>query len=214
MKTKNYSRFISFAVFTMILAFMPLTKVMAADLSAPQLGIKSASDKMRVKMEDPAFTSNFKEVHAFVNSVIYPQVDFHRISALVLGKHWKHATADEKSRFNQEFQIMLVRTYARAFVEFDEWSVRFLPLNMEAGDRKIIMKTEVLQPGKQPIAINYRMLNSKGQWKIYDIMIEGVSLVTNYRTSFKNEIARSGSLAEVIETLAKRNKKALAKGSS
>ena len=89
------------------------------------------------------------------------------------------------------------------------WSVRFLPINMEDDEKKVMVKTEILQPGLQPIAVNYRMLNSKGQWKVYDIMIEGVSLVTNYRTSFKNEMERSGSLQEVINQLAKRNTEAL-----
>lgn len=214
MKTKMYSKFIFLAVLTMILGFMPLTKVIAADLSKPQDAIENASNQLKIKMQEAGFTKDFKQINNFVESVIYPHVDFDRISALVLGKHWKGATSDEKSRFKKEFQIMLVRTYSRAFIEFKDWSVRYLPLNMEAGEKKVIVKTEILQPGLQPIAVDYRMLNSNGQWKAYDIMIEGVSLVTNYRTSFKNEIARSGSLSEVIDTLAKRNQEALAKGSS
>lgn len=190
---------------------MPLTKTMAANLSAPQAAVQQASDQLQIKMQEPGFTTNFKQITEFVESVIYPSVDFNRISALVIGKHWRAATMDEKSRFQQEFKILLVRTYSRAFVEFNEWSVRYLPLNMEAGSKKVIVKTEILQPGLQPIGVNYRMLLSKGQWKAYDIMIEGVSLVTNYRTSFKNEIARSGSLSAVIDSLAQRNQKALAK---
>ncbi len=87
--------------------------------------------------------------------------------------------------------------------------MKFLPLGQDENKDKVIVKTEVLQPGKQPIAVNYRMLNVKGEWKAYDIMIEGVSLVTNYRTSFKNEIDKSGSLTAVIETLKKRNEEAL-----
>lgn len=84
-----------------------------------------------------------------------------------------------------------------------------MPINQEEDERKAMVKTEILQPGLQPIAVNYRMLNSKGEWKVYDIMIEGVSLVTNYRTSFKNEVERTGSLKEVINQLAKRNVEAL-----
>jgi phospholipid transport system substrate-binding protein len=75
----------------------------------------------------------------------------------------------------------------------------------------VVVNTEVLQPGKKPIAVNYRMLESNGEWKAYDITIEGVSLVTNYRSSFKTEIEKTGSLASVIESLVKRNKEALAK---
>ncbi|MGR9086320.1 MAG: MlaC/ttg2D family ABC transporter substrate-binding protein, partial [Gammaproteobacteria bacterium] len=118
------------------------------------------------------------------------------------------ATNEERGRFKQEFQTLLVRTYSRAFIEFKEWSVRFLPLQMEPGANKVVVKTEVLQPGIQPVGVNYRMFLANGQWKAYDIMIEGVSLVTNYRTTFTNEVQAKGSLSAVIDGLAKRNAEA------
>jgi phospholipid transport system substrate-binding protein len=207
----DYSKFIVLFIFGILLGFMPLTKVLAANLSAPQVGIEKSSNQLKVKMQEVGFTKNFKQITAFVESIIYPHVDFNSISALVLGKHWKNASSNEKERFQQEFKILLVRTYSRAFVEFKDWSVRYLPLNMEAGTKKVIVKTEILQPGLQPIAVNYRMRLSKGQWKAYDIMIEGVSLVTNYRSSFKNGMNRLGSLDQIIESLAKRNQAALSK---
>lgn len=190
--------------------FVVLPNVRAADLAAPQLAIENASNKLKEKLQDETFVQNFQQITVFVEDVIYPHVDFNRISALVLGKLWRTASAEEKARFKKEFQTLLVRTYSRAFVEFKDWSVRFLPLDIKNGDRKVIVKTEILQPGIQPIAVNYRMLLTKGQWKVYDIIIEGVSLVTNYRTSFKNEVQRSGSLQAVIDQLAKRNSEALA----
>jgi phospholipid transport system substrate-binding protein len=104
----------------------------------------------------------------------------------------------------------LVRTYSRAFVEFKDWSIRYLPIDMEADATKVVVKTEVLQPGLQPVAVDYRMLLSNGDWKAYDIMIEGVSLVTNYRTTFSSEVQAKGSLNAVIDSLAKRNSEALA----
>ncbi len=187
-----------------------VSSVMAADLVAPQMAIENASNRLKEKLQDDSFTKDFQQITVFVEDVIYPHVDFNRISALVLGKLWRSASAEEKTEFKKEFQTLLIRTYSRAFVEFKDWSVRFLPLNMENGDKKVIVKTEILQPGIQPIAVNYRMLLSKGEWKVYDIIIEGVSLVTNYRTSFKNEVKRTGSLQAVIDQLAKRNSEALA----
>ena len=161
-------------------------------------------------MQDKSFIKDFAKVTQFVNEVILPHTDFDKISALVLGKIWKTATPDERERFKHEFQTLLVRTYSRAFIEFKDWSIRFLPLDMENGATKVIVKTEVLQPGLQPVAVNYRMLLSNGEWKAYDIMIEGVSLVTNYRTTFSNEVQTKGSLNAVIDGLAKRNSEALA----
>lgn len=182
----------------------------AADLVEPQKVIEDASQQLKVKMQDPNFTKDFRKITEFVNTVLYPRADFDLISSLVLGKLWKDASPAEKGAFKKEFQTLLIRTYSRAFIEFKEWSIRFLPINPEEDQRKVMVKTEVLQPGLQPIAVNYRMLyTNKGEWKVYDILIEGVSLVTNYRTSFKNEVERTGSLQEVINQLAKRNSEAL-----
>lgn len=197
-----------------LMGLMSVTRVIAADLLPPQQAIHTASTQLQDKLQDKSFTTNFAKITEYVNQVIYPHTDFDRISALVLGKLWKTATASEKERFKHEFQTLLVRTYSRAFVEFKEWSVRFLPLDMENGATKVIVKTEVLQPGIQPIGVDYRMVLSHGQWKAYDIMIEGVSLVTNYRTTFSNEVQTKGSLNAVIDGLAKRNAEALTAKSS
>jgi len=199
-----------FGLFAILLSLMPVTKAIAQDLLPPQQAIQVASAQLQEKMQDKSFTKDFKKITKFVNEVIYPHTDFDRISALVLGKLWKTATADERERFKHEFQTMLVRTYSRAFVEFNDWSVRFLPIEMGDDATKAIVKTEVLQPGIQPISVNYRMVLSKGEWKAYDIMIEGVSLVTNYRTTFSQEVQAKGSLNAVIEGLVKRNAEALA----
>lgn len=201
--------FIKVLIFSLCVSAFSSVAVLAADFPEPQAAIEDASNQLKLRMQEPGFTHDFKKITAFVDSVIYPHVDFDLVSSLVLGKLWKDATPAEKESFKREFQILLIRTYSRAFVEFKDWSVRFLPINKEEDERKVMVKTEILQPGLQPIAVNYRMLLNKGEWKVYDIMIEGVSLVTNYRTSFKNEVERTGSLQEVINQLAKRNTEAL-----
>lgn len=209
MSIRTYMRFISVLVFSVFAVLSTMAPVAAADLSEPQMAIEDASNKLKQRLQDPSFPHDFQKINAFVQEVIYPHVDFDLISSLVLGKLWKDASPSEKESFKKEFQTLLIRTYSRAFFEFKDWSIRFLPVTPEEDERKVLIKTEVLQPGLQPIAVNYRMLNVKGQWKAYDIMIEGVSLVTNYRTSFKNEVERTGSLQEVINQLAKRNTEAL-----
>lgn len=207
MKVKHYTLFVLIAA---LMSLIPITNVMAANLLPPQQAIETASTKLQQRMQDKSFIKDFAKVTRFVNETIMPHTDFDRISALVLGKIWKTATPEERERFKQEFQTLLVRTYSRAFIEFKDWSIRYLPINMENNETKVIVKTEVLQPGLQPVAVNYRMLLSKGEWKAYDIMIEGVSLVTNYRTTFSNEVQTKGSLNAVIDSLAKRNTEALA----
>ena len=146
----------------------------------------------------------------FVNDVIYPHTDFDKIAQLVLGKHWKTATTAEQERFKHEFQILLVRTYSRAAVEYNDWSIRFLPLKMSNDATKVIVKTEILQSSLRPLQVNYRMFLDKGEWKVYDFIIGGVSLMTNYRSTINEEIQANGSLSAVIDRLAKRNTEALA----
>jgi phospholipid transport system substrate-binding protein len=208
MKLKQQIQFISFFIL-MTAGLLSGSNVAAAGLLPPQKDLYDASEKMKARVADPNFTRDFRQFTQFVNDVIYPHMDFDRISALVLGKHWKDASPAQRERFKSEFKTLLVRTYSRAFIEFKEWSIRFLPLQMNPEDKKIIVKTEVLQPGQQPIGVDYRMALTNDGWKAYDITIEGVSLVTNYRSSFKTEIEREGSLDGVIATLATRNAEAL-----
>ncbi len=189
---------------------MVVTEAMATELLPPQQVIEDVSAQLKTRLQDKSFTQNFAKVTEYVNGVIDPHADFDKISVLVLGKLWKTATNEEQERFKREFQTLLVRTYSRAFVEFNNWSIRFLPIEMESGATKIIVKTVVMQPGKQNVEVFYRMLLSNGNWKVYDIMIDGVSLVTNYRSTFSEQYKTKGSLSAVIEDLAKRNVEALA----
>ena len=206
MKTNQY---IVFGLFAVLLGFMSVTEISAGELLPPQQVIQGVSEQIQKRLQDKSFTQDFAQVTEYVNGVINPHADFNRISVLVLGKLWKTATNEEQERFKHEFQTLLVRTYSRAFVEFNNWTIRYLPLEMESGATKIFVKTEVMQPGQQPVEISYRMLLNNGEWKVYDILVDGVSLVTNYRSTFSEQIKAKGSLTAVIDDLSKRNAKAL-----
>jgi phospholipid transport system substrate-binding protein len=192
-----------------ILALLPMAKVAAGGLQAPQQVIQNISEQLRQRLQDKAFTRDFAQVTRFVDGVIQPHADFDVIAPLVLGKHWKTAAPAERERFKHEFRRLLVRSYSRAFVEYHNWTLRFQPSDADAGGKKVVVKSEVLQPGQKPVQVNYRMFQGKGGWKVYDIIIEGVSLVTNYRSSFSEDIQKKGSLAALIDSLAKRNVEAL-----
>jgi len=210
-QTKHYA---ILGLFTLLIGLMPTTRAIAGDVQPPQQIIQSVSEEIKQKLQDKSFTNNFAQVTRFVYDVIDPHTNFDVIAPLVLGKHWKTATAGDQERFKHEFETLIVRTYSRAFIEYNNWTMRFQPLEISNEATKVIVKTEVLQSGLQPVEVNYRMLLSNGEWKVYDIMIDGVSLVTNYRSTFNNEIQTKGSLSAVIDGLAKRNTEALAaKGS-
>jgi len=178
-------------------------------LLPPQLVIQNTSDTLQKNLQKAEYKKDFPKATRFVEEVIEPAVDFEHVSILILGKNWKTATPDQRERFKKEFRTLLVRTYTTAFTEYSNWVIRYLPLKMSDQDTRVVVRTEILQAGAQPVAVNYRMAHIKGVWKVYDVLIEGISLVQNYRTSFAEEIARTGSLDQLITHIAQRNSTAL-----
>lgn len=173
-------------------------------LTPPQQVIQKTSDQLQVSLQKPEYKADFRKATALVDQIINPNVDFDRVSILVLGKHWRSATPEQRDRFKQEFRMLLVRTYTTAFTEYSDWKIRYLPMEQESSGKKVMVKTEILQSGGQPVAVNYRMVDEGAGWKVYDILIEGISLLQNYRTSFNAEI-EEGSLDQLIAHLAERN---------
>lgn len=181
----------------------------AESLLPPQVVIQHTSEELQKNLQKPEYKRDFSKATHLVDKILESHVDFDRVSMLILGKFWKTATPDQQTRFKKEFRTLLVRTYTTAFTEYANWTIRYLPLTMEGGETKAVVKTEILQAGAQPVAVDYRMVNIKDDWKVYDVLIEGISLVQNYRTSFTNEVSRTGSLDQLISELAQRNSSAL-----
>ncbi len=178
-------------------------------LLPPQIVIQHTSEELQKNLQKPEYKNDFIKATHLVDGVLETHVDFDRVSILILGKFWKTATPEQQVRFKKEFRTLLVRTYTTAFTEYANWNIRYLPLTLAQDDNKTLVRTEILQSGAKPVAVNYRMVNLNNDWKVYDVLIEGISLVQNYRTSFTNEVARTGSLDQLISELAQRNSTAL-----
>ena len=185
--------------------FSGLLRAEDVALTPAQKVIKQTAVQLQQNLQRPEMKKDFARATALVDSIIEPVIDFDRVSVLVLGKYWKTATPEQKNRFKTEFRRLLVRTYTTAFTEYADWNIRYLPSQGEAGADKTMVRTEILQSGAQPVAVNYRMVNAKGTWKVYDVLIEGISLLQNYRTSFTNQIAEGGSVEQLIKDLTVRN---------
>ncbi|PCI22164.1 MAG: organic solvent ABC transporter [Piscirickettsiaceae bacterium] len=192
-----------------ILTLFAAPPVIAAELNEPQRVLQETSDLLyEIIQKDKDRLSDRNFVFGLVNDIIEPRVDLNKISRLILGKHWRKASDEQKTQFQKEFKNLLVNTYATAFKEFDEWTIHFLPMSLETTDKRVIVKTQIVMPSRPPIAVNYRMAKSKtGNWKAYDVIIEGISMVTNYKSSFSKSIKRSGGLDNVIKELADKNNK-------
>ena len=186
------------------------TQVTAATekLLAPQIVIEDTSRALLGKLKDPDFASNKTEIRNFVNADIFPNIDTVRMSALVLGKHWRKASKQQKKQFIAAFKTLLVNTYSATFTEqFDNWTINYLPLKLKASDKTTTVKTIVSQAGKADAKIDYAMVLRNDQWKIYDLKVEGISLVISNRETFNQMIRDSGSLDNVIAELEKKNNK-------
>ncbi len=122
-----------------------------------------------------------------------------------MGQNWNKANPEQKKAVTEEFKILLVRTYASALSAYSEQKFEFRPLRAKPTDTDVTVQVRVLQPGTQPVPIDYAMEKTAGGWKVYDVMVGGVSLVVNYRTEFSNSVRNAG-IDGLIKELQVKNK--------
>ncbi|HEB97612.1 MAG TPA: ABC transporter substrate-binding protein [Sedimenticola thiotaurini] len=127
-----------------------------------------------------------------VDEVISPHVDYDRVARLVLGKYWRRSSPDQRQRFIAEFRQLLVRSYATAFSDFGDWEIRYLPSRRSQDGKRAVVRAKVTRPGADPVEVAYAMHSREGRWLAYDVKVDGISLITNYRNSFSKEIRRIG----------------------
>src|SRR5437660_3873734 len=127
-----------------------------------------------------------------IDAKVLPHFNFGAMTALALGQSWNKANPEQKKRLMEEFRTLLVRTYASALAAYSEQKFDFRPLRAKPTDTDVTVQVRVLQPGTQPVPIDYSMEKTASGWKVYDVMVGGVSLVANYRTEFNNVVRESG----------------------
>ena len=177
-----------------------------ATTQPPQQVVQDTSAQMieALRKNREALSRDPSRLHGLVNQIILPNFDFELISRWVLGPAWRQATPDQRRRFAEEFQTLLVRTYSNALLEYVDEDLQVLPQRGAASGNEATIRTEVRPRTGQPIQINYSMYLRDGVWKIIDVTVENISLVTNYRGTFASQI-RSNGLDAVIADLRQRN---------
>ena len=179
-----------------------------AETSADELVKQTAEDVLAtIKNDKDIQAGNQQKIFALAEEKILPNFDFDRVCRMVLGKNWKTASPEQQAAFQKEFRSLLLRTYASALGKYRNQVIEYKPLRAEPGAKNVSVKTQILQPGGQPIAVDYSLVKADEGWKVYDIVIESVSLVTNYRSQFSNEI-RTNGLDSLNKKLADKNKAA------
>jgi phospholipid transport system substrate-binding protein len=159
----------------------------------------------RVTSEREAIDADPGRIYGLVDDVVIPHFDFVSMSKWVLGKKsWRGASDSQQEHFIYEFKTLLVRTYAKALLEYANQEIEYLPEESNPNSNLVVVKTKISQPGTSAVPIDYRMHVSGGEWKVVDIVVDGVSLILTYRGSFASEIRKNG-LDALINKLSKRN---------
>lgn len=192
---------------------MSATAFPALAAEAPDVLIKRISTEVldAVKADPAIQAGDINRVIALVDGKIMPNVNFERMTASAVGRHWRQATPEQQKKLQDEFKTLLVRTYSGALGEVKDQTLSFKPTRMRPEDTEVIVRSEVRGRG-EPIQLEYRLEKSGNGWKIYDLNVLGVWLVETYRTQFSQEINAKG-IDGLIAALAQRNKSNTAKAS-
>ncbi len=140
-----------------------------------------------------------------IESKVLPHFNFGSMTALAMGQNWNKATPEQKKLLVEQFKTLLVRTYASALAAYSEQRFDFRPLRARPTDTDVTVNVRVIQPGAQPVPIDYSMEKTAAGWKVYDVMVGGVSLVANYRTEF-NSTVREAGIEGLIKNLQAKNR--------
>jgi phospholipid transport system substrate-binding protein len=195
----------AFAALSMTLAFVA---AQAETATAPDALIKQVSTEVidTVKGDKAIQAGDVGKIVSLVDSKVMPHVNFQRMTASAVGRHWRSATPEQQKRLQDEFKILIVRTYAGALTQVKDQTVQLKPLRAAAEDSEVVVRTEVKGKGDS-IQLDYRLEKNGNGWKIYDVNVLGVWLVEQYKSSFAQEIGSSG-VDGLIAKLAERNKAA------
>lgn len=176
--------------------------------SAPEALIKQVSTEVleSLKSDKSLKQGDVQKIIALVDAKVMPHVNFQRMTASAVGRYWRQATPEQQKRLQDEFKILLVRTYSGALAQVKDQTVQLKPTRPGTDPNEVVVKTEIRGQG-DPIQLDYRLEKSADAWKIYDVNVLGVWLVENYRNTFAQEIGANG-IDGLIAKMAERNKAA------
>ena len=177
-----------------------------AQETAPDVLVKSVTTEVveLISKDKEIKSGNRAKLVQVIEARVLPHFNFTAMTALAMGQSWSKATPEQKKQLTQEFKTLLVRTYASALAAYSEQKFDFRPLRAKPTDTDVTVNVRVLQPGSQPVTLDYSMEKTANGWKVYDVMVGGVSLVANYRTEFNQAVRQSG-VDGLLKTLQEKN---------
>ena len=190
-----------------VLAFATLLASLALAQETPDALVKQVTEEVleNVRKDKDIQNGNAKKAIDLVDAKVIPHFNFQHMTALAVGKDWRKASPQQQQQLASEFKTLLVRTYSNALTGYKNQKVVYKPFRMNPGDTEVVVRTEVQQPGNQPVQLDYSLEKLDAGWKVYDVSVAGISLVTNYRDQFAHEV-RNGGIDGLIKAIAAKNK--------
>lgn len=194
-------------LFSLLFSLLLACGSAVADDNAPDALIRKVTDDVLniVRQDKDIQSGNTRKAIELVDAKVLPHFNFQRMTALAMGRDWNKATPEQKKRLSDEFKTLLVRTYSNALTSYRNQTVSYKPTKLQGSETDVVVKTEILQPGNKPVQLDYALEKQGDAWKVYDVIVAGVSLVTNYRDTFTQEV-RSTGIDGLIQMLTNRNK--------
>ena len=191
---------------SLVVALLAIAAVPALAQEAPDVLVKRVSqDTIAIIKSDPQVQAGDQQrIREVVETKLLPYFDFERITALAMGRNWRQATPEQQKQLTEQFRQLLVRTYSGALAQYRDQTMDYKPLRADAGATDVTVRTEVVRSGQAPVQIDYAMAKEDSGWKVYDVIVAGVSLVTNYRDEFNAQI-KGGGVDGLLKTLQAKN---------
>jgi len=193
---------------TLLIALLSCAPAVPAAQDVATALVRDTSERMLSTLEKRRvqIDRNPSLIYGLVDQILVPHFDFDKITQAAVGAHWRKATPDQRRALTDGFREVLIRTYAQSLLNYSGQEIRYLPVRPGQRENMVTVSTEVREPGGPPIPIDYRMYLKDGAWKVYDVVIDHASLVSNYRSSFDTEIRRKG-IEGLIARLGEMNRK-------
>jgi len=177
-----------------------------AGMLAPDVLARTVTDEVLaiIRADKDLQAGDPKKVHDLIETKIAPHFSFATMTRLAVGRNWSKANPTQRKALVAQFRALLVRTYTAAFTQYKNQTIEYRPLRMAPNDDDVVVRSRIRQPGGRPVAVDYNMEKTDKGWKVYNVKIEGISLVENYRNTFNAEVQRNG-IDGLISSLTEKN---------
>jgi phospholipid transport system substrate-binding protein len=199
-----------FAVASFIAALMIAVPLARAQAIAPDVLMKTVTEEVisAIQADKDIRAGDSAKIAALVEAKIVPHFDFRRTTQIAMGAVWRLASPEQQDQLTAEFTKLLLRTYSGALAGYRNQTIEFRPLRARPDDAEVTVRSQVRQPGTEPIAIEYDLARTESGWKVFDVRVAGISLVATYRTTFAEEVRNHG-IEGLIGALSSKNREAM-----